>query len=98
MATLRGACPRAGRKAHPEEHIALFNTILGGAATIVRVDYEHFRDDRNVDRGIPSFLGVPAATELAGALRARGIPLPEDVLTIDDAVEAMWTSSSSPAA
>jgi energy-coupling factor transport system ATP-binding protein len=40
-------------------------------------------------------LGVPAATELAGALRDRGVPLAGDVLTIDDAVEAMWTSSSS---
>ena len=43
-------------------------------------------------------LGVPVATELAGALRDRGLTLPGDVLTIDDAVEAMWTSSNSPAA
>jgi len=43
-------------------------------------------------------LGVPAATELAGALRDRGVALGGDVLTIEDAVEAMWTSSSSPAA
>jgi hypothetical protein len=43
-------------------------------------------------------LGVPAATELAAALRERGVDLPGDVLTIEDAVEAMWTSSSSPAA
>jgi len=40
-------------------------------------------------------LGVPAATELAGALRDRGVTLRGDVLTIDDAVEAMWTSLSS---
>jgi catecholate siderophore receptor len=37
-------------------------TILAGAGTIVRLDYEHFRDARNVDRGIPSFLGAPAAS------------------------------------
>ncbi len=43
-------------------------------------------------------LGVPAATELASALRQRGVALPGDVLTVDDAVEAMWTSLSSPAA
>ena len=43
-------------------------------------------------------LGVPAATELAGALRDRGVTLRGDVLTIDDAVEAMWTSLNSPAA
>src|SRR6185436_10802163 len=29
-------------------------TVLAGAGTILRFDYEHFRDDRNVDRGIPS--------------------------------------------
>ncbi|MFN2520353.1 MAG: energy-coupling factor transporter ATPase [Candidatus Limnocylindria bacterium] len=43
-------------------------------------------------------LGVPAATELAAALRQRGVALRGDVLTVDDAVEAMWTSLSSPAA
>lgn len=40
-------------------------------------------------------LGVPAATELAGALRDRGMSIEADVLTIGDAVEAMWTSLSS---
>jgi len=39
-------------------------TILAGAGTVVRLDYEHFRDDRNVDRGIPSFLGAPALTPI----------------------------------
>jgi len=39
-------------------------TILAGSGTILRFDYEHFRDDRNVDRGIPSFLGLPAATPI----------------------------------
>lgn len=56
---------------------------------------EIFREERRLrELG----LGVPAATELAGALRERGVALRGDVLTIDDAVEAMWTSSSSPAA
>ena len=40
-------------------------------------------------------LGVPAAAELARALRDRGVTIERDVLTIGDAVEAMWTSSSS---
>ena len=40
-------------------------------------------------------LGVPAASELAGALRDRGMSIEADVLTIGDAVEAMWTSLSS---
>jgi len=56
---------------------------------------EVFREERRLrELG----LGVPAAAELAGALRERGVALRGDVLTIDDAVEAMWTSSSSPAA
>jgi energy-coupling factor transport system ATP-binding protein len=40
-------------------------------------------------------LGVPAPAELAAAIRARGVALAGDVLTIDDAVEALWTSSTS---
>ena len=36
-------------------------TILTGAGTIVRLDYENFRDERNVDRGIPSFRGAPSS-------------------------------------
>jgi catecholate siderophore receptor len=39
-------------------------TILAGSGTIVRLDYEHFRDDRNVDRGIPSFLGKPSPARI----------------------------------
>jgi catecholate siderophore receptor len=39
-------------------------TILAGAGTTVRLDYEHFHDDRNVDRGIPSFRGAPAPTPI----------------------------------
>jgi catecholate siderophore receptor len=35
-------------------------TILAGAGTMVRLDYELFRDDRVVDRGIPSFRGLPS--------------------------------------
>ena len=35
-------------------------TILAGAGTVVRLDYENFRDERNVDRGIPSFRGAPS--------------------------------------
>ena len=42
-------------------------------------------------------LGVPVATEVAAAVRERGIPLRGDVLTVNDAVEAMWTSSNSAA-
>jgi catecholate siderophore receptor len=35
-------------------------TILAGAATQIQLAYEHFYDERTVDRGIPSFGGAPA--------------------------------------
>ena len=34
-------------------------TIIAGG-TILRLDYENFHDDRTVDRGIPSFRGIPS--------------------------------------
>lgn len=40
-------------------------------------------------------LGLPQAAELAGVLRARGFALPGDIITADEAVEALWASSSS---
>ena len=39
-------------------------TIRAGTGTVVRLDYENFRDDRNVDRGIPSFRGAPSAAPI----------------------------------
>jgi catecholate siderophore receptor len=39
-------------------------TILAGSGTVVRLDYENFRDDRNVDRGIPSFRGAPSPASI----------------------------------
>ncbi len=36
-------------------------TLLAGASTMLRLDYEHFDDRRTVDRGIPSFHGAPSA-------------------------------------
>ena len=39
-------------------------TIFAGSGTTVRLDYEYFRDDRVVDRGIPSFRGRPAPTPI----------------------------------
>ena len=35
-------------------------TLPVGPRTMLKLDYEHFADDRTVDRGIPSFQGVPS--------------------------------------
>jgi catecholate siderophore receptor len=40
-------------------------TFLAGAGTMLHLSYEHFNDDRTVDRGIPSFQGTPAETPAA---------------------------------
>jgi catecholate siderophore receptor len=37
-------------------------TILAGEHTTLQLGYEHFFDERTVDRGIPSFHGAPAPT------------------------------------
>jgi len=77
------------------ELVSRVDVLADGRTVLSGPVREVFREgDRLRELG----LGVPAATELAGALRDRGVALSGDVLTIDDAVEAMWTSSSSPAA
>jgi catecholate siderophore receptor len=40
-------------------------TVKAGEQTRVTLDYEHFRDRRTADRGIPSFLGRPADTPIS---------------------------------
>lgn len=64
-------------------------TVISGTVREVFREEAHLRE---------LGLGVPAAAELVAALRSRGVALRRDVLTIDEAVEALWTSSSSPAA
>jgi energy-coupling factor transport system ATP-binding protein len=77
------------------ELVSRVDVLADGKTVLSGPVREVFREgDRLRELG----LGVPAATELAGALRDRGVALPGDVLTIDDAVEAMWTSSNSPVA
>jgi catecholate siderophore receptor len=39
-------------------------TILAGKQTRITLAYEHFRDNRTADRGIPSFSGLPADTNI----------------------------------
>jgi catecholate siderophore receptor len=40
-------------------------TILASPATLLRVDYEHFDNTQNVDRGIPSFAGRPSPAPIS---------------------------------
>jgi len=40
-------------------------------------------------------LGLPQVTEVAHELRARGAPVRPDIITVDEAAEALWTSSTS---
>ncbi len=38
-------------------------TLMAGAATQAQLGYEHFRDYRTADRGVPSFNGLPLQTD-----------------------------------
>lgn len=40
-------------------------TILAGSRTQVRLGYEHFRDNRVADRGIPSYRGKPSDADVS---------------------------------
>ena len=40
-------------------------TVAAGQQTQIRIAYEHFRDNRVADRGIPSFRGRPSSSEIA---------------------------------
>ena len=47
-------------------------TLLLGSGTLLKLDYEHFVDDRTVDRGIPSFQGAPSSAPLSTFFGDRG--------------------------
>jgi len=40
-------------------------TITAGSRTQIKLGYEHFRDDRTADRGIPSFRGLPIDVDIS---------------------------------
>ncbi|MDQ6633463.1 MAG: TonB-dependent siderophore receptor [Gemmatimonadota bacterium] len=68
-ARLNGMLQRSGsfrdRTSIRREAVNPTATLLAGASTIVRLDYERFHDERTVDRGIPSQLGTPFAIDQA---------------------------------
>ncbi|GLC28231.1 TonB-dependent siderophore receptor [Roseisolibacter agri] len=63
-ARVTGMAERSGgfREAARVERYGVNPTLAlaAGARTTVRLGYEYFRDDRRVDRGVPSFQGRPA--------------------------------------
>jgi energy-coupling factor transporter ATPase len=61
-------------------------TVLHGAARRVFSEVERLRE---------LGLGTPQVTEVAHELRARGMDVRRDILTVDEAAEALWTSSIS---
>ncbi len=62
-------------------------TILPGTQTRITAGYEHFKDDRTADRGIPSFAGAPLSS--AGARTFFGDP----AVSYSDALVNMGTAS-----
>ncbi|MDO8562271.1 MAG: ATP-binding cassette domain-containing protein, partial [Candidatus Limnocylindria bacterium] len=103
LASLRGLHDRDGTAlvfvSHNMDEVAELvervDVLANGANVLSGPVREVFRETARLHE---LGLGVPAATEVAAAVRARGIALGGDVLTVSDAVEALWTSSSSPAA
>lgn len=102
LAALRGLHERDGTAlvfvSHNMDEVAELvdrvDVLADGTNVLAGPVREVFREQARLhDLG----LGVPAATEVAAAVRERGVPLPGDVLTVNDAVEAMWTSSNSAA-
>jgi catecholate siderophore receptor len=48
-------------------------TIVASPSTVFRVDYEHFDNTQNVDRGIPSFAGRPSPAPISQFFGDPGI-------------------------
>jgi energy-coupling factor transporter ATPase len=70
--------------------------VLAGGRTVMRGDVREVfaRVDELRELG----LGIPQVSELAYELRKAGRDVPADVLTVSELAEALWTSSTSPAA
>jgi ABC-type uncharacterized transport system ATPase subunit len=61
-------------------------TVFQGATREVFTQVERLRE---------LGLGIPQVTEVAYELRARGVSVRPDIVTVREAAEALWTSSSS---
>jgi energy-coupling factor transport system ATP-binding protein len=67
--------------------------VLAGGKTVLRGETREVFTQ--VERLRELGLGIPQVTEVAYELRARGVDVRRDILTVDEAAEALWTSSIS---
>ena len=67
--------------------------VLAGGKTVLQGDTRQVFTEVERLRGLG--LGIPQVTEVAHELRARGVRVRPDIIGVDEAVEALWTSSSS---
>jgi energy-coupling factor transport system ATP-binding protein len=66
--------------------LAAGKTVLQGDTRAVFTQVERLRE---------LGLGIPQVTELAHELNRRGLNVRPDIITVDEAAEALWTSSTS---
>jgi energy-coupling factor transport system ATP-binding protein len=100
LATLRSLHEEAGTTlvfvSHNMEDVAELVQrvwVLAGGKTVLR------GETREVFTAVRQLrelgLGIPQVTEVAHELRARGVQVRPDIITVDEAAEALWMSSSS---
>ena len=67
--------------------------VLAGGKTVLHGETR--RVFTEVERLRELGLGIPQVTEVAHDLRGRGVPVRPDIISVSEAAEALWTSSSS---
>jgi energy-coupling factor transport system ATP-binding protein len=100
LATLRALHDEAGTTlvfvSHNMEDVAELVQrvwVLAGGKTVLHGETR--RVFTEVARLRELGLGIPQVTEVAHELRARGADVRPDIISVDEAAEALWTSSSS---
>jgi energy-coupling factor transport system ATP-binding protein len=100
LATLRSLRDEAGTTlvfvSHNMEDVAELVQrvwVLAGGKTVLQGETRSVFTE--VDQLRELGLGIPQVTEAAHELRARGVDVRPDIISVDEAAEALWTSSSS---